>query len=114
MKPNTKKIITICALLGIVAVFLSTLAIPNFVAYRKRGHNSAANADVKNVYTAAQAYLTDNPGETITMDKLRQAGYKGSEGVELTIVGKTRGDLKIVSKHSAGSETYSVDVWGED
>ena len=38
---------------------LAAIAIPNFISYRKRGYNAAANSDIKNAYTASQAYFAD-------------------------------------------------------
>ena len=51
----------VIAIIGILAA----IAIPQFTAYKSRGYNAAAKADLKNAYTAAQAYFADNPTATI-------------------------------------------------
>ncbi len=49
-------------ILIIVLVFgaLLAMAVPNFVAYRKRGYSSGANSDHRNAYTAARSYFSDD------------------------------------------------------
>jgi type IV pilus assembly protein PilA len=98
----------VIAIIGILAA----IAIPNFITYRKRAYNASANADVKNAYTAAQAYFTDYPTGTVTMAKLNSvAGFRSSSAVA-TDGGGTIGDLEITAFHARGSRTYTIDSVG--
>jgi type IV pilus assembly protein PilA len=45
----------VIAIIGILAA----IAIPNFLQYRLRGQNSAAQSEAKNFYNAAMAYFAD-------------------------------------------------------
>ena len=76
-KKRNKKGFTLIELMIVVAIIaiLAAIAIPQFSSYRTRGYNTAARADVKNAYTAAQAYFSDWPGATVDLTKLQGAGY---------------------------------------
>jgi hypothetical protein len=52
------------------------------VQYRYRGYRAELNSDLKNAYTAAQAYFSDYPAATIDgVAKLTSAGYLASPNV---------------------------------
>ncbi|MBI2400059.1 MAG: prepilin-type N-terminal cleavage/methylation domain-containing protein [Deltaproteobacteria bacterium] len=74
---------TLVELLIVVAIIaiLAAIAIPQFSAYRKRGYVASINADAKNAYTAAQAYLVDTPGATLTCGNLTTGGYNATTGI---------------------------------
>lgn len=74
---------TLVELLIVVAIIaiLAAIAIPQFSAYRKRGYVASVNADAKNAYTAAQAYLVDSPGATLTCANLTTGGYNASPDI---------------------------------
>jgi type II secretory pathway pseudopilin PulG len=99
----------VIAIIGILAA----IAIPNFIAYRKRGYESAANADVKNAYTAAQAYFTDHQDATIDLAALTKGGFKSTEGVSITVSVGDQNNLMILTKHVNGDKTYTVNGAGE-
>jgi type IV pilus assembly protein PilA len=81
---GSEKGFTLVELLIVVAIIaiLAAIAIPQFSKYRSRAYITEINSDAKNAYTAAQAYLTDNPSETVnTLEKLKTGGYSKSTNV---------------------------------
>ena len=77
---------------GIIAI-LASIAVPQFIQYRQRGFRTELTSDLKNAYTAAQAYFADYPGATIdSIVKLTSAGWLASPRV-----GWSSGDLRIDS-----------------
>ncbi len=72
LSKKNEKGFTLIELMIVIAIIgiLSAIAIPNFITYRRRSENSAANSDVKNAYTFAQAYFTDNPTGSVSSSTL--------------------------------------------
>ena len=109
-------LIELMIVVGIIAI-LAAIAIPQFVQYRYRGFRAELNSDLKNAYTAAQAYFSDWPNGTLnSLDRLTGAGYQRSPNISATIVADmTVGAGNIALRHvslPSGRDTGTVNNSG--
>jgi len=109
---------TLIELMIVIAIIgiLAAIAIPNFLAYRRRSYNSAANADCKNIYTAAQAYFSTSTWSSAELDidklKTESGGFKQSDNVVITIENGKMNSLLIKTSHDSGDKGYKVSSSG--
>ena len=108
---------TLVELLIVVAIIaiLAAIAIPQFSKYKKRAYIATLNADIKNAYTAGQAYLTDWPNDAaITEEDLLIGGYTPSDGVSVTgeTMTMTAGSIILTGAFPLTSPTATVTFEG--
>ena len=115
LKKHSDKGFTLIELMIVIAIIgiLAAIAISNFISYRRRGYNAAANADIKNAYTAAQAYFSDYSTGTIDTAALYGSyGFRSTANVTTTITSSTT-DVQMTSAHGSGDKTYTINSDGE-
>jgi prepilin-type N-terminal cleavage/methylation domain-containing protein len=102
---------TLIELMIVIAIIgiLAAIAIPQFSAYRKRSYNSSAQADVRNIATAEEAYYVESSGYTSTLSTLTGSvyGYYQSNNVT-TSLGCDTSNYTITGYHGSGDKTYTL------
>jgi type IV pilus assembly protein PilA len=108
-------LIELMIVVGIIAI-LAAIAIPQFVQYRYRSYRAELNSDLKNAYTAAQAYFSDWPNATVgSFDMLSKGGYQKSPNITVGASDMKLGTGSIRLSHTAlpaGNQEGSINNTG--
>jgi type IV pilus assembly protein PilA len=114
MNTKNEKGFTLIELMIVIAIIgiLAAIAIPQFSAYRTRSYNAAAEADVRNLATAEEAYYTDNLTYSANVGTLRGAAYGFSQSANVTLtatsVAASPATYNLTSFHTKGNKTYTL------
>ena len=126
LRKKNQKGFTLIELMIVIAIIgiLAAIAIPNFLSYRKKGQDSAAQAAAKNFYQTAMAYFADTTTIGTNVAPSDQVGgYTLDTNLILTDGGGTSmyddgtGSVSMVGgdimfHHSASATSYSLDSAG--
>jgi type IV pilus assembly protein PilA len=102
---------TLIELMIVIAIIgiLAAIAIPQFVAYRQKSYNTEAKAELKNFYTACQAYFADSAPKDCTESLVSSFFIPQSPGVQIHVkAGSGTEMIGTTAFHQAGTQTYSI------
>ena len=114
LRRNNQKGFTLIELMIVIAIIgiLAAIAIPNFLAYRTRGQNSAAQSAAKNFYNTGMAYFADTSSSGTTLGTSGAPSY--TVDTNITIGGSHFTDTDgvittdLTFKHAKSSTTYTL------
>ena len=92
----------------VVLTVLTTIAIPSVASYRTKSYNATSYSDLRNMCTAQEVYLINNPTYAQNVSDLIPYGYNQSPGVTAIIVSADTTSYVMTAKHDSGDKTWSV------
>lgn len=102
---------TLVELMIVIAIIgiLASIAIPNFIAYRRRGYNTAAQSDAHNLIKAFNAYRTEHKGDWVwDLNVFKAYGYTQTPGVTVAIGYYDVDRPAFWAWHTNGNKQYFV------
>ena len=98
---------TLIELLVVIAIvgILAAVAIPQFGGYRRKGFDADAQANVRNMALAQEAYFVDNNTYTATLADLTAFGYTQSANITPAITSGDASTFVVTATVASGCKS---------
>lgn len=103
-----RKGFTLIELMIVIAIIgvLAAIAIPQFTAYRQKGYNTKAKAELRSFYTACQAYFATYTNSDCSVNTVSDTFTHAADIILTTAPGQPM--VGAQAYHTAGTSTFTV------
>lgn len=102
---------TLVELMIVIAIIgvLASIAVPNFMAYRRKSYNASAQSDAHNLLKAFNSYRAEHKDDWVwDLNKFKDYGYTQTPGVRVIIAYYDIDSPGFYAWHTLGSLEYFV------